>query len=294
MSSEIRVAVVGVGRNIEKTIEKEYLRFERLLEDVDFVAMYIVESDSNDKSGQVLESIRSRYPKFHYTQMGNLSDKYNERTDRIRHCRNRYVQEIRNQSKLKNTDLILVIDLDNINNSLKASSLMKTINQNRYDWSAVFPNQLFNYYDLIALRCNQWLTCDFNYLVHRAYSIYTGNQNCDGFRKRLHYELLRQKYFNRKCIRIPRRHEPLQVFSAFGGLGIYKTEVLLECDYGTREVVLSGECEHVELHRQAARKGFVSYIVPNLINNILSEHTFRKLLVCRLAIASLRKVGLYA
>ncbi|NBO71222.1 MAG: hypothetical protein EBU66_14490 [Bacteroidetes bacterium] len=293
MSSDIRVGVVGVGRNIEKTIEKEYLRIERLLQDLDFVAMYIVESDSKDKSGQVLESIRSKYPKFKYTRLGNLSEKYDQRIDRIRHCRNRYIEEIRNEKRLKNTDLIIIIDLDNINNSLKASSLTKTINEAKYDWSALFPNQLFNYYDLIALRCNRWLICDFNNLVNRAYSIYKSDLNAVRFGKSFRYELLRQKYFRRKCIRIPQSHKPLQVISAFGGMGIYKTEVLLQCDYGTHEVVPSGECEHVELHRQAAKKGFKFFVVPNLINNRISKHTLRKSLLCRLAITSSRKVGKY-
>lgn len=289
MSLDFRVAVVGVGRNVERTIEKEYIRFERLLQDLDFVAMYIVESDSNDESGEVLESLRRKYPKFHYTQMGNLSDKYDERIDRIRHCRNRYIQEIRSDLKLKSTDIILVADLDNINNSLKASSLVKTIKETKYAWSALFPNQLINYYDLIALRSSQWLSSDFNHLVHRAYSIHTVGKNYQGYLERLRFELVRQKYLNKKCIRISLRHKPLQVSSAFGGLGIYKTEVLLECDYGTLDDAPRGECEHVELHRQAAKKGFVFYIVPNLINNVMSKHTFRKSLVCRLVIASLRK-----
>lgn len=292
MSSNIRVAVVGVGRNVEKTIEKEYLRYFRLLSDLDFVAMYIVESDSNDKSGAVLDSLKKRYQNFNFVQLGQLADLYIERIDRIRFCRNRYIEEIRRSEILRTTDYVLVVDLDNINNALTASALHKAINRNTFEWAAIFPNQFFNYYDLIALRCTNWLGTDFNKLVNRAYSISMIRHKGHSYLGHLRFELIRQKYFKRKCLRIPRNLEPFNVSSAFGGMGIYRTDLLLECDYGISKNVGTNECEHVELHRQAIRKGFKLFINPDLINNIVSKHTFRKSLICRLTIAIFRKIGI--
>lgn len=49
---------------------------------------------------------------------------------------------------------------------------------------------------------------------------------------------------------------PIEVNSAFGGLGIYKTQPLLECEY-------SGEdCEHVPFHRRMKEKGWSIFLNP--------------------------------
>lgn len=49
---------------------------------------------------------------------------------------------------------------------------------------------------------------------------------------------------------------PILVNSAFGGLGIYKTQPYLECEY-------SGEdCEHVLLHRRMIEKGWTIHLNP--------------------------------
>lgn len=289
MVANVRVGVVGVGRNIEKTIEKEYQRYERVLSKFDFVGMYVVESDSDDKSGLVFEALQFKYKNFFFSRMGKLNDQYSERIDRIRICRNRYIQEIRTNEVFKNTDIILVVDLDNINSCLGRSTIIKAIQESRFNWSAIFPNQFFNYYDLIALRSSRWLMTDFNILVARAFSIFLANHKRRLYSRHLFFEIIRQKYMKRKCIHIPLRFYPIKVNSAFGGLGIYKTNLLLECDYGTSDFIPKFECEHVELHRQASAKGYQLYISPYLINNIVSKHTFRKSLICRLTVYYLRK-----
>jgi len=282
MSEKASVAVVGVAKNVEGSVRREFLRFQKVLEEFEFKGMYVVESDSQDNSIAVLEELAKKYSKFIYTSLGKLEPILPNRIERIRFCRNRYVSEIRQNIIFLKTDFIIVADLDNINSFLRKSDLTSALTQSSFTWTGLFPNQLINYYDLLALRSRNWLKTDFNYLIWRAYSISSRKNEIASILDKLRYELIRQKFFKRKCLRIKHNQHPIKVESAFGGLGIYKAEIFLECDYGGGTGVLSNECEHVEFHRQAGNLGKEFFLLPSLYNNLVSRHTFRKYLLCRI------------
>lgn len=52
---------------------------------------------------------------------------------------------------------------------------------------------------------------------------------------------------------------PIEVNSAFGGLGIYKTQPYLEAEYSGS----NGDCEHVNFHRMMKDKGWQVYLNPS-------------------------------
>lgn len=51
---------------------------------------------------------------------------------------------------------------------------------------------------------------------------------------------------------------PIEVNSAFGGCGIYKTQPYLECEYSGD----NGDCEHVNFHRTMKDKGWTVHLNP--------------------------------
>jgi hypothetical protein len=66
---------------------------------------------------------------------------------------------------------------------------------------------------------------------------------------------------------------PIEVDSAFGGLGIYKKSAILSSSYIGLDDNEEEFCEHVYLHTIMRRKGLNLYIVPSLINSGWNEHS---------------------
>jgi hypothetical protein len=70
---------------------------------------------------------------------------------------------------------------------------------------------------------------------------------------------------------IPPTSDLIPVRSAFGGLAIYKTSVILSSKYAS---VLTGEsiCEHVFLHHIIAEAGYLIFINPRMLSSTSSQH----------------------
>ena len=75
--------------------------------------------------------------------------------------------------------------------------------------------------------------------------------------------------------RIPANTAPIEVSSAFGGLGLYRMDSLEGCWYGSRDANGATVCEHVVLHRQMRERGARLFILPSLLNDAPTEHTGR-------------------
>ena len=64
------------------------------------------------------------------------------------------------------------------------------------------------------------------------------------------------------------------MFSNFNGLGIYKFEDLIQCEYGAiRHDNETVTCDHPFLHKQMRDKGGTIYLNPSLIT-LYSPHEF--------------------
>jgi hypothetical protein len=83
-----RVLVVGLARNLEKTLEKTIHQMASAFLPLFATEFYIVESDSGKAMHNVLEEIAQGIPNFHYKSLGNLRDIIPDRVERIRYCRN--------------------------------------------------------------------------------------------------------------------------------------------------------------------------------------------------------------
>lgn len=266
-----RILLVGTISNVETVLLKEYSQVKKVLDGFGEVDTFLVESDSSDSTTVVLGEIADAYSNFSFTSLGNLAEKYPHRIERIRYCRNVYVEEIRRLYSEKSWDYVVVADLDGMNNAFTHNSFASCF-QTTTDWSACFANQSNGYYDLYALRASGWVEDDcFETLEELKRKMPFHERRTTGFLRNiliiLHYDKLRQLAIYDKMRIISRHSAWVEVDSAFGGLGVYRTKIFLENDY-VKEVK-TGEIysEHIDFHLSAKRRGARLFINPKLINS---------------------------
>lgn len=282
------ILVVGTARNLESKIVEEVCRVNKLL-NVEFkLEFFIVESDSQDGTLQKLNYLRSLFDYFEYESLGKLQDQFPNRIERLRFCRNRYVNFIRLHT-LNRWDYVLVMDLDGINRKITRKGLFSCFKLLE-DWDACFPVQKHGYHDLLALRAENWNSSNPFHVVRDLIKSEKEKSSKSILSKifllPFKVERIRKKYFYSKMLKIDSRTEPIPVLSAFGGVGIYKAKVFFESDYGTSNSI--EECEHVDFNLKASKLGYKFVINTSFVNSNWNSYNLNRLLIIRLY----RKTGL--
>jgi hypothetical protein len=267
-----RVLVVGLARNVERTLEKEVLRINKILSEIyGEVDFFIVESDSQDQTVKVLNSIAGSQRNFTFQTLGDLNLSFPHRIDRLRFCRNRYLNEVRKRFLTDSVfySEIIVVDFDIKNNRLTKLKILKALHSSA-NWDALFANQTGRYFDILALRKEGW--CDSDCMVE------VWNLTKKGVSR----EKAKEQEIWSKMRIISATHDPIPVDSAFGGLGIYKPWVFLQFDYSTDDLDSNlSESEHVAFHRKIRNAGGSLYIHPALTNFSWNPHSLASFKVLR-------------
>ncbi|MBM5799427.1 MAG: hypothetical protein FJ077_01000 [Cyanobacteria bacterium K_DeepCast_35m_m2_023] len=252
--------VVGAVRNCAYTLEAEIERLRRALQFASAVSFFLVESDSEDETPQLLSLLRRSIPGFRYASLGHLSDLMPARTERIAYCRNIYLNYIQSDSACEKIEFVLVADFDGVNERLNEQSLLSCFS--RSDWDVACANQSGLYYDIYALRHPYWSPSDC--LAQQQVLFALGASKFRSFYM-AHYS---------KMLKISPHSDWIQVDSAFGGCALYRRQALLGVSYCGLNASGAQICEHVELHRQIRESGGIIFINPALINSHqASEHT---------------------
>jgi len=272
--------IVGLTRNSERYIESELMHLESIFADFGQVSFHLVESDSSDNTLEILSSLAASKPNLTFTSMGNLESTISVRTERMRVCRNEYVKWIRTTTSRLN--FVVVVDFDGMNKKLSKSGVKSSLNREAL-WSACFPNQLFGYYDLYALRCKGWVERDF--LPTLRSQIKKTDSPSSGTLLTSLTSYMREDTVRRRLIyrnmRILFPWGPLiYVESAFGALGIYKAECFLESDYGSPRAEYT-ECEHVHFHAKLFSSGKQLVINPRMLNSWVNPYNLNKIFFVR-------------
>lgn len=270
-----KAVLVGTARNIEKSIRTEIPKLIKVLSTEFDLKIFIVESDSSDSTVAELSNLKNLIPNFDFVSLGNLAEEIPGRVSRIRHCRNTYVNEIRTNSNYKDSEFIIVADLDGVNSKLNATDITNAIRLD-LEWDGLMANQSAPYYDLYALRHDQ--------LMPRNFLIDINSHSGSNIRQR-------KRFIWKKMIRIDPTAEPISVKSAFGGFAIYKMWVFENFDYGDNSI--PDECEHVNLNLAAYKSGANFYIVPALINSSWNEHNLSKYFITRNLIRLKKRIAKY-
>lgn len=281
MKNKPRVLIVGVIRNCQNSFEKEFERLIRSCDSLEVMGSYFVESDSEDRTIEVLERLQHKWRNFHFKSLGSLSSKIPHRIHRIRHCRNEYVAFLRKNYSLSELDFIIVADMDGINSSLNKFAIDSCFKEDR--WDALFSNQLLGISDLLALRAPNWIEGD--YLVelensrHSLRAMPMTKSYFGKINRYLQYDKTRVNVIYDRMRYIGIGKELIPVDSAFGGIGIYRSWCFFSADYsedGNHEI-----CEHVSFHSKLKLSGARLYINPRFINSIFNTYNINKFFIIR-------------
>jgi len=281
----MKILVVGTVCNVSRQLERDLKRVSRGLKSYAEIHYDLVESDSEDTTISLLQEKVSIDPKFRFISLGSLRNKIPNRIERIRYCRNVYIQEIRNTFEEQHWDYVVVADLDGMNRALTKKCIKSTFASD-VQWDAAFANQSFGYYDLYALRAETWLEEDcFVTLERMKIQKLKVESNRKGFGKFIadfkHFDALRVAAIYGKMLVIDRNEEWIPVKSAFGGLGIYKTQLFLQHNYDFLDLEIGIYSEHIDFHQKCTSNGFKLYINPALINSRVNEYNLNRIKVVR-------------
>jgi hypothetical protein len=279
MISDIpKILIVGTISNASKKFTKDMRKIDSAFRRIASVQYYFVESDSLDNTLDKLAEFERQFGSFSYTSLGSLRLEIPNRIERIRYCRNIYVQYIRNNQFVSGWDYIVVADLDGMNSKINTKGIQDSLTIMK-SWDGLFANQLFGYYDIYALRCKNWVEDDLIETARLLCLPKTNNKN--GLIQYLKGQRIRQKIIYSKMKVIARGGGVIGVQSAFGGLGIYKPDVFTRFDYSQEGEVIFDECEHITLHRKCIVDGLSLGINPKMINSWFNEYNLNKLIFVR-------------
>lgn len=249
------------SRKFVKSIEKIYdigMKFSQF-------KILIIESDSSEKYHAYLDNFFGN-ENIKIIKLGNLKSQIENgelRTARIAFARNKYLEYLNESEEYQTYDYLMIFDSDGISNLISFNQIVKAININE-DWSAQFPNQLIYYYDIYALRSENWV--EENYKITREKYLSAGFSPKQAVLKSL----------SNKIVHIKKNNGLIPVQSAFGGFGIYKISRIGNSKYlGVKNG--NSECEHISFNSEI-NKNYPGtlFINPKLISGTgFPDKTFR-------------------
>ena len=258
------VTILGLTRNSEETIEIDIKRIVEAFSSLKITNFHVIESDSNDRTVEKLKNIQTKVNNLNFSTFGSLELDINNKIERLCFLRNELIKILKT---LTPTKYVVFVDLDNINNKITKKSVDSCFKKN--NWSGCFPSQKVGYYDIFALRAENWNEFDCFSEVYKSrvnsYSFIFENTKKDEF-----YNL----YVLNKMKKINPKSSWIDVKSAFGGVGIYKYEFVIDNFYDlTFSLSEYGfECEHVNFNKRIIDKGGKLFINPEFINSKFNEH----------------------
>lgn len=207
-----KALICGIGKNIEKTIPNVIHSATLLGEQFSDYRIIIYENNSKDKSKKLLQKWASRNPRVLLTSeyldkktiAAQCKMKVYNRTETIARARNK-VLDIAMKDTFRDYAYIIWVDLD-LHKSWDITNIVDTILHPEQEWDAVLGNGA---YDLFALRDPEFP---------------------------IGFELIGDAYYHQiDRVRSQFILDPSgpwrKVYSAFGGLGIYKRSAIKKCRY---------------------------------------------------------------
>ena len=260
--AKLEIAVVGVTRNGARFLSQEIARLRKATSAFGAVHALVIESDSSDSTLTVLHEAARAWPALRYKSLGQLRESLPQRTVRIAHCRNAYLDELASNPVYAGVSHVIVADLDRVCTDITAQALASCWAAPEA-WDACTSNQGDHYYDIWALRHEVWCPGD-AWHDHARLLPVLGEP-----------EATNVALFSR-MVHIPADRPMIEVQSAFGGLAVYRREALLNARYIGADADGTELCEHVPLHAAIRRAGGRIFINPALINARNTKHGGRK------------------
>ena len=232
-------------RNCEKYLFDVKNNLDNIRSFVQKTKILFIESDSSDNTLSILESF-SKEKDIKTISLGNLQNLFPQRTERIAYCRNTYLNIV----EKSDFDYLLVLDGDSIGEE-KITEESLSSNFLYENWDMMTANQPQGYYDLWALRHEEWMPFD-------CWDEFGKNKTKENF----------IKCITSRFKKIDPTNPPIKVNSAFGGAGLIRISSIK----GNRHTgIQNGKiiCEWVPFCEKLKNV----FINPMFINsNKISEH----------------------
>lgn len=250
---------VGCARNAAQHLPSVLQNLERWSQLFETTAFVFVENDSTDGTPQVLKRWLAQQRHGHLLRLDGLASNVPSRTARLAVTRNAYLDYVRSSS-YANHHYLVVVDFDDVNAvRICESDFAAALDfiESTDETMGVFSNSAPVYYDVWALRHDEWSPDD-------CWAALSGSSEPDSQVNKERFVYSRQRF-------LPRDAEPVQVKSAFGGIGVYRLPAALKGRYRGLTETGAEVCEHVPFNLDVGLKGKL-YVFPRLRNAAPKEH----------------------
>jgi len=209
----------------------------------------VFENDSVDNTKIILSSLKEN-EKIKIIQKDGLDKSFPFRTERISFARNTLFNEV----KKIGSDYFCTMDLDGvIGSNFDFDGFLSNFHFDEC-WDAVFPANTDKYYDIWTLRHPDICPGDYERQMNTMDPIFSDAIIFDAC------------LTNLQSMDFRKLKGWLQVTSAFGGMGIYKTSKFVHSNYfGVKDGYEASD--HVAFHKKAVESGALLYINPGFLVN---------------------------
>lgn len=253
MNQNKRVVFTGLARDCAHALQPILQAVEQLGSRCEDWGYVFLENNSVDRTSRCLHQFDQVHRRGTVRSLGNLDTEIPLRTQRLARLRNLCLETIFADRRLSAFDFLVVMDLDGVNEQIDAGRLLHLMDRRIPRWTAFFANQRNRYYDIWALRHRTWCPED----CWKQVRLRPASMSFDD---------AESLYVSKRQIRLDPRSGFVPVESAFGGLGLYRLQLLRECRY----VGIDGDghqiCEHVAFHADCLKQGGRLYIDTALLN----------------------------
>jgi hypothetical protein len=267
----LRAVFAGCARDCASHLPAVLANIERISERFADAACLFIENDSRDATKQILATWSGQRQKAEVICLDGLGNEP-ARTRRLEFARNCYVEAIRADPQLRAFDLLFILDLDEINSAaldLEAIERAVAFLLEDPERVGVFANQRGIYYDMWALRHPERCPGD----------IWEDVLD-DVLTRQVQDAVAFDSTFRPRIFELPEASaQPMEVDSAFGGLGIYRLQAVLQnpspyLGYKVKMVSRAGQrrllrwqtCEHVHFNSGLRLRGGRLFVLPWLVN----------------------------
>ena len=254
---------VGAARDCARWLPSVLANLGRLAGLYERTAFVFAVSDTTDASSSLLRAWLDSGRQGKVLDLGHLQERLPLRTARIARARNACLDEIR-ASAWAGYDHLVVADLDDV---LAAPLDVESYRQ-AADWlegasdrAGVFASAAPKYYDVWALRHDTWCPDD---CWHRIWER-PASQSFEAAKFR--------EVFSRQ-FELARHLPPIEVRSAFGGLGLYRMASALDATYLGIDGQGREVSEHVAFNEAIRRAGGRLHIFPGLQVQAPRQHLY--------------------
>ena len=231
-----KIIICCTIKNEEKNLKNFFTKIKNIISRFEDYYLIFSESESSDKSKQIINSNLKNLKGICLKPNTSI---YKNRTKKLEIARNAYLNYIKKNSELIKFDYLFVMDADRINYLLSYKKIKESI-EIKKQWTALFANQIFFYYDLWALRIKNIFDYD---CFDKLFKNIDYNNKLSTIFKKIFYENM--FLINKSKSRL------INVQSAFGGFAIYKLSKIIKFHYDSNN---GKNCEHVKFHLKINKK----------------------------------------